>query len=65
MVGTTTCRVYKATRDARHEQIIVNLQLDDVIQLLLALFKHLVQLLCLRHGSREAVEDKAAATQIS
>lgn len=59
MIATTTGRVYKAASNARDEKRIVNFQLNDMIKLLLARFKHLVQLLSLGDSPREPIKDKA------
>lgn len=53
-------RVDEAARDARHEEVVVDEELDGVLDGLLALGEHAVELLGLRDVAREAVEDEAA-----
>lgn len=53
-------RVDKATGDAGDEERIVDLQLDGVLQLLLALRKHGIEALRLGNGARETVENESA-----
>jgi hypothetical protein len=59
VVAAAGSRVDQAARDARDEQLVVDLELDRVLQGLLALAEHLVEALGLRDGAGEAVEDEA------
>ena len=52
--------VDETASDAGDEQGIIDLQLNGVLQGLVALAQHGVEALGLGHGAREAVEDKAA-----
>jgi hypothetical protein len=55
VVRTSRGRVDQATRYPCNQQRIINLQLDGVVQLLLAARKHVIQTLCLGNGAREAI----------
>ena len=59
MVGSTARGMDKASRDARQKQVVVDFQFHNVVQLLFAFLKHLIQLFCLRNSSRESLKDKA------
>ena len=51
--------MHEPAGDARDQQLVVDLQLDGVLQLLPPLVEHGVELLGLRYGAGEAVEDEA------
>mmetsp|Transcript_16232 Transcript_16232/g.43734 ORF Transcript_16232/g.43734 Transcript_16232/m.43734 type:complete len:260 (-) Transcript_16232:22-801(-) len=52
-------RVHHAPGDALDEELVVDLHLNNVVERHLFLCEHVVQLLGLLHGAREAVEDEA------
>jgi len=52
--------VHEAAGDAADEERVVDAELDRLVQLRVAIREHLVELLRLRDGAREAVEHKAA-----
>lgn len=60
VVGAARCWVDQATRDARDQQGVVDLQLHSVLQGLVALLEHCVETLSLGNGTRETVEDESA-----
>ncbi|GAO51897.1 hypothetical protein G7K_5985-t1 [Saitoella complicata NRRL Y-17804] len=59
VVGTTGSGVDQTTSDTRNEEGVIDLQLDRVIQLLLPLLEHGVQLVGLGDSTGETVEDEA------
>ena len=51
--------MHQTTSDARNQEGVGDLELDGVVDRLLALDQHGVELLSLGHGTGEAVEDEA------
>lgn len=51
--------------DARYEELVVNLELDGVLEGLVALAEHLVETLGLGDGAGETVKDEAAVCHMS
>lgn len=49
----------KTTGDARNEELVVNLELDDRVKLLFAGLKHAIKFLSLGNRPWETVEHKA------
>lgn len=58
VVCSAAGRVDESTGNAGDEKLIVNLELDDGIELLFALFQHLVEFLSLDNSTRETVENE-------
>lgn len=46
------------------QKSVVNLQLNGVLELLVALVKHVIKALSLGNGTREAVQDKTVCLNI-
>jgi hypothetical protein len=59
VVGAARGRVDEAARDAGHEEGVVDLELDRVLELLVAGFEHRVQALGLDYRAGEAIEDES------
>lgn len=59
VVGAARGRVHKTASDTADQEVVLDLELDGVLDRLLASVKHLVQLLRLNHGTGEAVQDEA------
>ena len=53
----------QAAGDTRHEQVVVDDQLNDRVQRLLALLQHIIQLLSLHDSARETVQDETNGTR--
>jgi hypothetical protein len=51
--------VHQPARNARNQERVGNLELDGVVDRLLALLQHRVELFGLGDGTRETVEDEA------
>lgn len=49
----------QAASNARDEESVVNLELNSVLQRLPGCGQHLIELLCLRDGARESVQNEA------
>lgn len=60
MVSSATGGMDQSAGDARNEELVCDLQLDDVIKLVLPLLEHRIQFLCLRDCPRETVQNEAA-----
>lgn len=60
VVCSAAGRVDQPARDARNEQRVVDLELHDRVQLLLALLEHAVEFLSLRYCPGEAIKNKAS-----
>ena len=58
VVRASAARVDETTRNSGNEKRIVDLELNDMVELLLAPRQHFVQLLSLRNRPREAVKYK-------
>lgn len=65
VVGTAGCWVDQTTRDAGHEEGVVDLELDGVLEGLVAGLEHGVEALCLWDGAGEAVEDESRQRHVS
>ena len=59
VVGSATGWVDQSAGDSRHQQLVVDLQLHGALQRRFPLTQHAVQLLGLRDGSGETVQDEA------
>ena len=58
MVASAGSGVDQSTGDTGDEQSVGDTELDGVVQRLLALLKHAIQLGCLSNRSRETVKDE-------
>lgn len=58
VVAATGCRVDQTAGDTGDQQGVVDLQLDGVLELLVALREHRVEALGLHDGAGEAIEDE-------
>ena len=58
MVRPSAGRVDEAARYAGDEELVLDLELDDVVEFLLSVREHRVELLSLGDGTREPVKDE-------
>jgi hypothetical protein len=65
VVGTAGGGVDQAASDASNEERVVDLELDGVLQRLVALLEHNVKTLGLGDGTGEAIQNETAQTTIS
>lgn len=59
MISSSAGRVDEAARDTGDEKLILDPELDNVVEFLLSVRKHRVELLSLGDGTREPVKDEA------
>ena len=59
VIRPSACRVDEPARYTRNQKGVLDLHLDNVVQFLLSGAEHVVELLCLRDGTWEAVEDES------
>ena len=58
MVSPSASRVDEAARYAGDEKLVLDPEFDNVVEFLLSVREHRVELLGLRNGTREPVQDK-------
>ena len=58
MVSPSASRVDEAARYAGDEELVLDPEFDNVVEFLLSVRQHRVQLLGLRNGTREPVQNK-------
>jgi hypothetical protein len=61
VVGASAGGVDEAAGDAGNEELVLDLELDDVVEFLLTVCEHRVELLGLGDGAREAIKDEPGA----
>jgi len=55
MIGPSTCWMDESSSNARDQELVWDLQLNDVVKLLLPFSEHCVELLSLRNRTRETI----------
>ena len=55
----------ETTGDTRHQERVVDLELDGMLERLLAHSEHVIELFGLGNGSRESIEDEAGSDDVS
>lgn len=67
VVTSPTCDVDEPSSNARDEQLVVDLELDNMVELFFSISEHAIQLLGLRDSSGETVknEPEQPSTQCS
>lgn len=62
VVRSSRSRVDQSASDTANEEVVIHKELEGVVELLLLGFEHGVELLGLRNGTGESIEDKSAST---
>ena len=65
VIGPAAGGVDETTSDTRNEELVGNDEFDHRVEFLLAICQHGVELLRLRNGAGEAVENEAATANVN
>lgn len=64
VVSPATGRVNETARDARDEELVIDLELHDIVQFLVAALEHRIELLRLGNRAREPVKHEARRKRV-
>lgn len=65
MVCTTTGRVDETAGDTGDQELVLDVELHDSVELLLAVSQHAIKLLRLRNSTGETIQDKSVSDVVS